>query len=589
MPDERAAPGRPSPPGERLHHVFPDTKGYTVAQPRKTRAQPDMKQKSRSAQAAAPMPESPRIVPDTVLEHLHNRREFLQLLGTGLGYAALASTLPACGGGSSGSGGAPATPAPTEVIPAAASEYTVLKRTSFGVHRDALSAIRTLGVDAFLEQQLDYAQIDDGTLEASVQALFPLTAQSPAQLIGGFPDNIADIARQMIGAAQYRQMFSRRQLYEVMVEFWTDHFNIHLLNGLGPTLKPEDDLQVIRAHALGNFRDLLHASAKSPSMLFYLDNFFNLASAPNENYARELMELHTLGVDGGYTEDDVKEVARCFTGWSIRFPGDPSGDYGSFVFVPTAHDTGAKVVLQNTIAAGGGQSDGERVLDILATHPGTARFIATKLCRRFIRDDPDTVSIDAVAAAFTQSGGDIRTTLRALFATDAFRNSADLKFARPTEYLSALVRALAPDTPYPSDDGLLFFFAQSIMGQLPYYWPTPDGYPDAHSYWASTGGLLNRWRLSFLSFANVIPEIDVIQIDYTSLLKGADTPAGIVDALTDSILMRPLSAADRSQVVDWLVAEYGQAADASLPPGSAEQVAPLVAAVLVSSVYFQLR
>ena len=241
----------------------------------------------------------------------------------------------------------------------------------------------------------------------------------------------------MIGAAQYRQMFSQRQLYEVMVEFWSDHFNIHLVNGLGPTLKPEDDRQVIRAHALGNFRDLLHASAKSPSMLFYLDNFFNLASAPNENYARELMELHTLGVDGGYTENDVKEVARCFTGWSIRFPGDTSGDYGTFVFLPAVHDNNAKVVLQNSITAGGGQSDGEQVLDILAAHPSTAQFIATKLCRRFISDTRTQPVIDAVAAAFTQSGGDIKTTLRALFATDAFRNTADLKFTRPAEYLSA--------------------------------------------------------------------------------------------------------------------------------------------------------
>ena len=543
-----------------------------------------MKRRFRSVHT----PESLAGVLDSVLGHLQDRREFLQLLGRGLGYPALASALPACGGGS-GDGSDPITPAPTEVIPAASAEYTVLKRTSFGLHRDTLSAIRNLGVDAFLEQQLDYTRIDDGALESSIQALFPLSAQSPPQLIGGFPDNIADIARQMIGAAQYRQMFSRRQLYEVMVEFWTDHFNIHLLNGLGPTLKPADDRQVIRAHALGNFRDLLHASSKSPSMLFYLDNFFNLASAPNENYARELMELHTLGVDGGYSEDDVKEVARCFTGWSMRFPADPGGDYGTFVFIPAAHDNGAKLVLGNNIPAGGGQSDGEQVLDILATHPGTAHFIATKLCRRFIRDDPDAASVAAVAAAFTQSNGDIRTTLRTLFATDAFRNNADLKFARPTEYLSALVRALAPDTPYPSDDGQLFFFAQAIMGQLPYYWPTPDGYPDRQSYWASTGGLLNRWRLSFLSFANVIPDINVIQIDYTGMLNGADSAAGIVDALSDSVLMRPLSAADRGHLLDWLVTEFGQAADVELPPGTPEQIAPLVAAVLVSSAYFQLR
>ncbi len=526
-----------------------------------------------------------------ILDSLHNRRDFLKLFGKGLGYTALASTLPGCGGGGGGDSSSSnvGQTTPAAVTPQASSEYTTVKRTSFGVHRDALTAIQSIGVNAYLEQQLDYSQIDDGNLEATIQALFPLTTQTATQLIAGFPDNIGDVALQMTGAAQYRQIFSRRQLYEVMVEFWSDHFNIHLVNGLGPTLKPADDRLVIRAHALGNFGDLLRASAHSPSMLFYLDNFLNQASAPNENYARELMELHTLGVDGGYTETDVKEVARCFTGWSIRFPGDTGGDYGSFVFVPAIHDNAAKVVLQNTITAGGGQSDGDQVLDMLATHPSTARFIATKLCRRFISDTPDQVSIDSVAAAFTQSGGDIKDTLRALFATTAFRTSADQKIIRPAEYLAGVIRALAPDTPYPTDNGQLFYFAQLIMGQLPFNWPTPDGYPDEQSYWASTGGLLNRWRLSFLSLANLIPEIDVFQINYPALLNGAETLAGIVDALTDSVLMRPLSADDRAYMLDWLVNEYSQPEDVTLPAGTAEQIAPLVAAVLVSSAYFQLR
>ena len=527
------------------------------------------------------MPNKTSLDLNTVLDKLHSRRDFLTLFGKGLGYTALASTLPAC------SSDDPEQSAP--LIPPASAEYAALKRTSFGVHRDALSAIQSMGVDAYLEQQLDYTRIDDDDLEPTIQSLFPLTTQSPAQLLSGFPDNIYDVAIQMISATQYRQMFSRRQLYEVMVEFWSDHFNIHLLNGLGPTLKPEDDLKVIRAHALGNFRDLLHASAKSPSMLFYLDNFFNIATAPNENYARELMELHTLGVDGGYTETDVKEVARCFTGWSLQFPDDTTGAYGTFVYVDAVHDDDAKVVLQNSIPAGGGQTDGEQVLDILAAHPSTAQYIATKLCRRFISDTPSQATIEVVAAAFTQSSGDIKTTLRALFASDAFRNSADLKFTRPSEYLSGTVRALAPDTSYPSDDGQLFFFAQSILGQLPFYWPTPDGYPDEQNYWASTGGMLNRWRLSFLSFAGYIPEIDVIQIDYTSMLNGANTLAGVVDAIIDQVLMRPLSDTDRSIVLDWLKDEYGVNEDSLLTTGVPEQISALVAAVLLSSAYFQLR
>jgi uncharacterized protein (DUF1800 family) len=324
-------------------------------------------------------------------------------------------------------------------------------------------------------------------------------------------------------------------------------------------------------------------------MQFYLDNFLNQAVAPNENYARELMELHTLGVDGGYTETDVKEVARCFTGWSLRFPGDPEGAYGEFVFRPETHDDLGKLVLGNPIAPGGGQTDGEQVLDMLAAHPSTASFIATKLCRRFISDSPPRSAIDAVAAAFTASNGDIKDCLRALFATPAFRDNVDQKFTRPSEYLAALVRALAPDTPYPPMNDQFLFFAQSILGQLPFYWATPDGYPDVQSYWASTGGMLNRWRLSFLSFAGIIPGVNVIQVDYTAMLNGADTLATVVDAIADAVLMRPLSSVDRGIIVDWLKDEYAILEDQVLPPGVPEQVSALVAAVLVSSVYFHLR
>ncbi len=532
-----------------------------------------------------------------LLDSVHSRRDFLKGIGMSLGYTALASTLSACGSSSDDPVDVPIDDpvTPPASLPKASAEYNALKRTSFGVHRDSLSSMQSIGIDAYLENQLDYLSISDGNLETDIADLFPLSTHTPVDLIDGtpgypgFPDNIGLVAQQMVGATQYRQIFSQRQLYEVMVEFWSDHFNIHLLNGFGPVLKPEDDRDVIRANALGNFRDLLGASASSPSMLFYLDNFLNVATAPNENYARELMELHTLGVDGGYTEDDVKEVARCFTGWSIRFPGDLSGNPGSFKFEPLVHDTDGKVVLGNSIAADGGQTDGEQILDILATHPSTARFIATKLCRRFITDTPDTVSIDAVANAFTTSNGDIKTTLRAVFATDAFRNTADLKFTRPTEYLAGTIRALAPDTAYPTDNGVLFFFAQLILGQTPFYWPTPDGYPDTQSYWANTGGLLNRWRLSFLSYAPYIPSIDVFDIDYVSLTNNADTIANILDALVDNILMRPLSTEDRTSMINWMVTETGVAENETLDTGVPETIAPVVTAVLISSAYFQLR
>ncbi len=523
---------------------------------------------------------------EAIFSQLHSRREFIKLFGKGLGYGALASMLPACAGRDSENAD---DEQPGDSIPAPSAEYSVLKRTSFGVHRDALSEIQSTGIEAYLERQLNFADIHDGDLESTIQTLFPLSLQTPAQLITGFPDNIYPVALQMAGATQYRQIFSQRQLYEIMVEFWSDHFNIHLVNGLGPTLKPQDDQQVIRQHALGNFRDLLHASAKSPAMLFYLDNFFNQAAAPNENYARELMELHTLGVEGGYDEDDVKEVARCFTGWSFHFPDDAPNEYGIFNYVDVIHDHDDKQVLGETISLAG-PYDAERVLDKLADHPSTARFIAGKLCRRFISDEPAQETVDAVASAFTRSGGDIKDTLRALFATSAFRDSADLKFTRPAEFLAGLIRALAPDTPYPSDEGQLFFFAQSIMGHLPFYWPTPDGYPDEQGYWASTGGLLNRWRLSFLSLANILSaELDMIEVDYAPMLNGADTLNGIVDALTENLLMRPLSGGDRERILDWLTGEYNKTRNESLNRNEVEFASALMAAVFISSAYFQLR
>ncbi|MCG8668808.1 MAG: DUF1800 domain-containing protein [Pseudomonadales bacterium] len=528
---------------------------------------------------------------DFALNRLFQRREFIDLLakaGAGSAVGLSVMSLSACGGGGGGSRGdddnddipAPAIPVPT-------SEFTVLKRTSFGVSQSSMEQIESLGIADFLEQQLDPDSIDDGDLEATIASLFPLSQQGAPDLLAGFPDNIGDVARQMASATQYRQMFSQRQLHEVMVEFWSDHFTIHLLNGLGPTLKPIDDRDVIREHALGNFSDLLHASAKSAAMLFYLDNYNNISTAPNENYARELMELHTLGVDGGYTENDIKEVARCFTGWSLTFPGDPQG-YGEFIFRSEWHDDDQKQVLSNIISAGGGQSDGEQILDLLVSHPSTASFIATKLCRRFISDAPDDSDVSAVANAFTKSDGDIKTTLRALFSLDSFRNNADQKITRPSEYLAQIVRALLPQLSYPTDDGELFYFAQSLMGHLPFFWSTPDGYPDVQSYWASTSGLLNRWRLSFLSYAGQLANLDMFSVDYDQLIAGASNITELVDALAESILMRPLLSTDRQYLIDRVAEALSISVDTDLG-AAATEVAPLIAAIFISSAYFQLR
>src|SRR5262249_11611084 len=185
-----------------------------------------------------------------------------------------------------------------------------------------------------------------------------------------------------------RAVYSRRQLFEVMVGFWTDHLNINLEKGDCIYLKPADDRLVIRTHALGRFRDLIRASATSPAMLVYLDGKENKKAGPNdipnENYARELLELHTLGVHGGYTQKDVLEVARCLTGWRLR----TKWRKGTVYFDPHWHDNGEKSVLGHGIPAGGGPADLEQVIDMVCRHPSTARYVATKLVRRFVSEEP---------------------------------------------------------------------------------------------------------------------------------------------------------------------------------------------------------
>ena len=516
-----------------------------------------------------------------------SRRRFLSMAGKGLGYGAMSAAVAACGGG--GGGGNPVAPAPNpgppvgnpnpppvSRIPPPSVEYSVLKRTSFGVNKSSLEEIGKLGIDGYLARQLDYENIDATLIENVVANLFPLADSSPAELRPGFPDNIGAVVRDLVGATQYRAFFSPRQLYEVMVEFWTNHFSIQLINGFEPVLKPADDAQVIRPHALGNFRDLLHASAKGSAMLYYLDNFLNTAEAPNENYARELLELHTLGVDGGYTEQDIKEVARCFTGWTLDF------GTAEFAFVPFLHDNDAKTVLGQVIPAGGGIADGEAVLDLIAGHPSTARFIAEKLCRRFISDQPSAAVVDTVAQAFSASDGDIRATLMALFASEEFLATTDRKLSRPQEFLGQVVRSLNPQLTLPNDNGELLFGVASVLGQIPFYWPTPDGYPDEASYWGSTGGLLNRWRISLgLSFGGFY--------SLTNLLGNENTTATVVGRLADEILMRPMAADDLQLLIDWLADAVGLPADAEIPVAVIPELIPIVTSLLLSSVYFQLR
>ena len=244
------------------------------------------------------------------------------------------------------------------------------------------------------------------------------------------------LLQQLISNRIVRGVYSERQLQEVMTDFWFNHFNVFWDKGADRWLTTDFEMNTIRPNALGKFKDLLLATAQSPAMLFYLDN--HLSTAPsavvqraiqnnanrkpgiNENYARELMELHTLGVDGGYTQKDVTEVARALTGWTIDRPRMTA----NFIFRPAMHDRGEKTVLGQRIPANGGIQDGQRVIDILVQHPSTARFISTKLVRRFVSDNPPQSLVDKVAATYTKTGGDIREMLRTIFFSSEFMSPA---------------------------------------------------------------------------------------------------------------------------------------------------------------------
>jgi uncharacterized protein (DUF1800 family) len=348
-----------------------------------------------------------------------------------------------------------------------------------------------------------------------------------------------------------RAVYSERQLQEVMVDFWTNHFNVFAAKGADRWLLTSYDRDTIRPHTLGKFYDLLLADAQSPAMLFYLDNFQSVspnaqlpqqrpgaARGPlaglmgnnpqqqkpqqpqrprgiNENYARELMELHTLGVDGGYTQKDVQEVARCFTGWTIFQPRgggaaaaalmgrDPRDMAGKFIFRPGVHDNGEKVVLGHKIPAGGGIKDGLMVLDIVAHHPSTARFIATKLVRRFVSDDPPAALVDRVAQTFIKTDGDIREVLKEIFFSPEF-NSAEsyrAKVKRPFELAISAVRTLGADT----NGGPQFHQWIARMGQPLYGFQTPNGYSDMAENWVNTGALLERMNFGLALASNRIP------------------------------------------------------------------------------------
>jgi uncharacterized protein (DUF1800 family) len=425
-----------------------------------------------------------------------------------------------------------------------------------------------------------------------------------------------------------RAVYSERQLQEVMVDFWTNHFNVFANKGADRWLLPAYDRDTIRPNALGKFSTLLTATAQSPAMLFYLDNFQSVSPDANrgggglrrlvnpqaqqqrrginENYARELMELHTLGVDGGYTQKDVQEVARCFTGWTIFQPRGGaaavaalrpenarrdemgrSGEMdrrdemgrqdemrrreenrrrnemnrrnemadrvpGTFFFNNRAHDDGEKIVLGHKIPSGGGMKDGLAVLDILAHHPSTAKFIATKLVRHFVSDTPPPALVERVAAAFTKSDGDIRETLKAIFFSSEF-NSPEAyraKIKRPFELVVSAIRAVGADT--NGGPGTHQWIAR--MGEPLYGYQAPTGYSDSAETWVNTGGLLERMNFGLALAGNRVQgtKVDLAKLAGQEKSKLVDESlkmivAGDISPSTRETLMKQINDANGAE------------------------------------------
>jgi uncharacterized protein (DUF1800 family) len=440
-----------------------------------------------------------------------------------------------------------------------------LNRLAFGPRPGDVDRVMKDGVDAWIDQQLHPEAIPDRAVEARLQQ-YPTLQMDNAQIMQKFYAPIVEMRKQAKNAggdaAQLRQEMrenippdqrpqrlmeelvaqrilraadSDRQLNEVMVDFWLNHFNVFAGKGIDRFLLTSYERDTIRPRIWGRFEDLLMATAKSPAMLFYLDNARSVAAPENrprkrfqrpmmqnpnrgglnENYAREIMELHTLGVDGGYTQKDVTELARVLTGWTI----DPRT--GAFIFRPRLHDAGSKTVLGVRFAAGGGMEEGERMIHILAHQPATAHRIAYKLSQRLVSDDPPPALVDRVAKKFLDTGGDLRQTVKAVIDSPEFW---DPKFYRAKvkalfEYVISAVRAVngTIDNPIPVARAL------QQIGEPLYGAQPPTGYSNKADAWVNTGALLNRLNFALALAANKLPGL---HSDVASLV-----PSGSVDAL----------------------------------------------------------
>ncbi len=413
----------------------------------------------------------------------------------------------------------------------------LVRRITMGMNPEEVALARKLGYAAYLDYHLHPDLIDDAVLESAIAAALPMTTFTPAQL--AVSDN-NEVSQTLSDSALYRATFSKRQLKERMVEFWTDHFTISLTK-VG-YLKLVDDRDVIRANALGNFKTLLKATSQSGAMLVYLDQNRSATPVPNQNYAREIMELHTLGVDGGYTQTDVAELSRILTGWTTTGPGN-------FTFNANVHDRGAKTFLGKafpamaaTTAVATQKAEGDAAIQMLVDHPSTANYISLKMARWLLAYNPPAAVVAATAATYTATNGDIGSMIRTILSA-ANLMASPAKYKRPFQLAASALRGM----------GAQVASVRSVrqradqMGQPMFFWEQPNGYPDRIDWWS--GLVLGRWSfMADLANRNVATQT---RIDVTPF-RSPDTADGVVAQIDARMFGGEMPTILKTQLVTYL-------------------------------------
>ena len=462
----------------------------------------------------------------------------------------------------------------------------LLRRATYGVTPKLKTQIKAMGADPWLDKQLAPASIDDSSCEELIANRFPGLSLGISKAVAELESGAWDLMFDLGVASIARACWSRKQLLEVMVDFWSNHLNVTNPFDGGWATRHDYDKKVIRKYALGRFEDMLVASATHPAMMLYLNNAESTKDLPNENYGRELLELHSVGVGAGYSETDMYNSTLVMTGFGINW------ETQQFDYHPSAHYVGPVQVMSwssENPNDRNGYEVGISYVRYLAHHPSTAHRIAYKLCERFVSDAPPDGLVNTLAGTYLANDTDIAPVLRKLLRSTAFANSIGQKVRRPMEDIVATVRALGIKPDASGVDGLrgLYWMIEGL-GNAPMNWPQPNGYPDVADSWRSAGGTLGRWN-SHMSLAAhwwpselILPSLDGLLPDPLPATYG-----GLIDSLAKRLVWRKLSVAHRDAICAFL----GETADARLRAGD-EAVSwrlPYLVALILDSPYHFTR